>query len=582
MDVMVYGGDSETLEGKPMTFQFFSHDVKMAEIMWVNEHNATKKFIGWCDKLRTKTLHVVYVHNLEFDLPEFFYDVRKKLLENGSDFSFTVGGWSVTGCYGKPTFCKLHNRSRNCSVVIVDSHAWYAGSLASAAQLFCPDLPKLKRPRELGSKQFKPSDENFVAYAMRDAEIDYHIGSAIQKIHREFEIPQAVSLAHMASHIFRKRFLDYTIPQPTKDIISAALASYHGGKNNILVDASPRWHLGISSIDISSAYPYGMAQLPSMANGKLYRRISRTSKAPREIADLGVYQVSGKAAQCDYPCLFTHGFDPIQGAFRDTWIQGYELNEALRSGEVKLTSFRGFYYDAEKDNRPPALRAFVEEFYERKSKEKDKVLRHMWKIILNALYGKFIQTRKTEKVFYSDIDSGESLDSSEVVAGGLFHPFIASATTAHTRAFIHQAEHQHKAIHTATDGLFTYARKARRVPMAAEKGLGALELEHTDKDLLLVRNKCYVLYGKKPDKPPREDTGPWPSKAFAGKWIYKAALHGFQGNKFDLERLVATNRRSYTVTRPNKLKESVRRGLQVNKFEEHPFTLKVGPILVAE
>jgi hypothetical protein len=71
-----------------------------------------------------------------------------------------------------------------------------------------------------------------------------------------------------------------------------------------------------------------------------------------------------------------------------------------------------------------------------------------------------------------------------------------------------------------------------------------------------------------------------PSKVFPGKHIAKFAKHGFQGSEFDLERLVATGERRYKITRPNKLKESLARGLTPNDFIEREMTLKVGPIPV--
>ena len=102
------------------------------------------------------------------------------------------------------------------------------------------------------------------------------------------------------------------------------------------------------------------------------------------------------------------------------------------------------------------------------------------------------------------------------------------------------------------------------------KKLGALTTE-AHGELLMVRNKLYILYAK---------DGETPSRAFKGKRIAKAALHGFQGSVHDLEKLIATGRRRYTVNRPNRLKESLKRGLQVNEFVKRDCTLKVGVLPV--
>ncbi len=583
MDVYVHGADSETLHGRPMTLQFFSDDVGYSQIFFVNEKSATEKFIEWADELPAKALHVVYCHNLDFDLPEFLWSCKEELVAHpGGEFSLEIGDWKIHGVYGKPTFCRMSNRRRNSQILIVDSFLWFQGSLARAAELFCPDLPKLSRPRKLGEIQFKKTNTNFVAYAMRDAEVAYHIGKAVQKIHAEFDIRQSVSLADMSAKIFRHHFLSYTIPQPTREVISAALQSYHGGKNNIVPDAAPAWHSDISSFDISSAFPDAMARMPAFSSAKLYKRMGKQRATKiRELPPYGVYQVSGRARDCDWPCLFTHGFDSIAGEFSDVWVQGIELNEGLRSGEISLRHVRGFYYEAERDKvHAPALRAFVQEFYARKEREPDPVLRHMYKIILNALYGKFIQTRKNSRISYTDIDANDTIEAYEVVAGGMFHPFIATGITADPRAFIHQLEHKYNAIHTATDGIFSARSSVIRVRGRPTVGLGSVNLEARG-DLCLLRNKLYILYANShTDKSSKAFKKSFASQAFEGKRILKYAMHGFQGNVFELERLVADNRRKYSVTRPNRLRESVKKDLVPNLFVKRPYTLKIGPLSV--
>jgi hypothetical protein len=343
------------------------------------------------------------------------------------------------------------------------------------------------------------------------------------------------------------------------------LLSYHGGKNNITVDAG--WYEGVTSLDISSAYPDAMAELPAFSNEKLYKKFS--AKSAKEVPDLGVYQVSGKVAECNWPVLFSHGFKPLSGAIDRVHVQGYELNEALRSGELKPTRIVGTYYDRDKDHQAPALRGFVDTFYKLKEAETDPVLRYMQKLVLNSVSGKFIQTRKRGSCAFTDIDAGTTVSASELIAGGMFHPFIASAITAHTRARIHQIEHKYKAIHTATDGIMTQSPNAK----AQGRGLGALTVEAEGATLLLLRNKCYVLYTKKGKKTV-------PSRVFGGKHIRKYALHGFQGSVTELERLVGSGRRKYEVNRPNRLKEALKRGLVPNQFVRRVYALKIGALAV--
>lgn len=565
MDKIIYGGDSETVAGQPNTLQFYSEDVACSDIFFVDKDTAREAFLKWCQSRKPDVQHVVYVHHLAFDLPEFIYGKQVLLTSGSGDFDFKIGRWHCKGVFGGPTFMSMSDQHHR-RILFVDSMSWFAGSLASGAALVCPDLPKLRTPDGLGEKRFTKRDSGFVDYAMRDPQICYHMGKAIEVMHQEYDIQQAVSCADMAARIFRKAFLTYDIPQPSDDVIEASLLSYHGGKNNVTVKVG--WYPEVSSLDISSAYPEGMHVLPAFSNAKLYKRYKRGGRGTNNVPDCGVYQVCGQTSDCPWPVLFTHSFKAIRGQVKDTWVQGYELNEALRSGEFKPTKITGHYYDAERDHQAPALRAFVDHFYAKKEAATSKVMRTLYKIgALNSLYGKFIQTRKAGTHAYTDIDSGCTVAASDLIAGGLFHPFIATAITAYTRAKIHRLEHKHKALHTATDGIFTQDKKAR----ASGRGVGSITLEASDCTLLLVRNKCYVLYGKKSPKTK-------PSLVFKGKHIVKAALHGFQGSVSVLEKLVATGRRTYSTNRPNRLKESIKRGLQVNEFVRREHTLKIGPI----
>ncbi len=568
MDIIVHGADSETFHGRPMTLQFFSDDTEEETCLWVDEHTATDAFFDWCESLPRHCLNVVYCHNLDFDLPEFLWSMKHELITQGGDFTIETGGWLLRGVYGRPTFCRMTHRKSNRMILIVDSFLWFQGTLKKAAELFCPDLPKLKRPKNLGSKKFSMRDDDFYAYAMRDSEVAYHIGKSVQKLIREFDIMQPVSLADMSAKIFRHHYLKHTIPQPTDAVIRAALKSYHGGKNNVIQGAAPGWHLDVTAMDISSAYPYAMSQLPSMSLKRGYKRFKRTRFPTHRVPPLGVYQVSGTVENCDWPVIFEHGFQPIQGRFKQVWIQGIELNEALASGELKIDVIRGHYYDEDKDGKPSPFKGYCDDFYHRKQTENNPVQRYMYKLILNSVYGKFIQTHKQSRIIYTDCDTGETEETHDVIAGGMFHPFIASAITAHTRAYIHQLEHAHKAIHTATDGIYTKYKRIKHVPMAPKSGLGKMEIEARG-DLVLLRNKCYILYSS---------NGKLQSKYFRGKQIDKFAKHGFQGSVYDLEKCVAHNVRKYKATRPNRLKESLKRGLDVNEFVERDFVLKVGPI----
>lgn len=570
MRKMIYGGDTETMRGRPISFQFYG--LNRSDMIFIADpQKATGTLLNWCKRLPSRCYHVVYVHNLEFDMVSFFWDHRDELVSTRSgEFDFVIGEWRIQGAYGAPTFCRIMDNSGNRVIMLVDSFSYYRASLAKAAEVFCPDMPKLKAPDGLGDKLFKRTDEAFIEYAMRDSIIAYHIGLSLEKLHDEFGIGQTVSVADMAARIFRHKFMTHEIPQPDRDVIEDAMSAYHGGKN--LLSSEPGWYEQVTSIDISSAYPHAMHGFPSFYHAKLYREFHALK--PRRVPNLGIYQVSGRVMGCRWPCLFTHDFKPLLGGrVEGLCVAGYELNEAIQSGEFRPMRVDGTFYEEEKDRSVPPLKAFVEDFYQRKESAKDKAMRAMYKFILNSISGKFIQTRKNNKTQVISIDNDNSsmlkvADEADMIAGGMFHPFMAALITAHTRARIHGVEHEYQTIHTATDGVYTQHPVDER--KLGKKGLGSLSVEGKG-DLLMLRNKTYVLYGDKPGDPDK----PVKSQAFKGKFIIKNALHGFQGSVFDLERMVATNTRVYMKKKVNRLRASVKSGEIPNDFVDRVFYLKV-------
>ncbi len=561
MDTYICGGDSETDQnGQPFTFQFYHKSGK--EIIWTSPERATKDFINFCARLCTNSRAQVciYIHHLEFDLISFFYDNQKEFLNE--EFHFKHRGWTIEGIFANVKFCRIWKGDR--TIWLLDTFTFFPGSLAKAAKLVCPHLPKLKAPKDLGKKRFSRSDTGFIKYAMRDAEIGYFLGTEISKLHREYDIEQSVSAPHAAARIFRRQFLKTTLVPAPKPVMFAALRSYHGGKNGIYV--KPGWYSDITCVDMVSAYPWAMAKLPAFSTDRYFKVDYPTM--PRNCADLpefGIYCVTGSTIRRRWPIIFDHAFKPIDGDFKNIWVTGPELREAIKSAAIKLKRCWGYVYDAASDKEPSPFKEYAHHFFHKKDNAESPVFRKFFKLMLNSLYGKLIQKRKRNTGITWDAGRKKLLsDPPEIVAGGLFHPFAASLLTGMVRARIYQLERKFQAMHTATDGVFT--QQAPR--LARRPGLGGLQREIRG-TLALVRNKLYIFYGDKPTK------DSFPSRAFPGKHIIKYALHGFHSTVYTLEALIVTGERWYNMVKVNKLRESMRRGLLVNQFINRAAQIKI-------
>lgn len=560
MESVVVGIDSETCRGEPITIQIYSEDQpNLNACLFVGPKNVTTCIFEHFSR-KTKNKHGkyrVYGHNLKFDLISFFWPMYREL-SNIEGFALTCGDWRIEGFYGMPSFVRA--TKGKVSIEIVDSYLWFTSSLAKAAETYFPDTPKYQRPKGLGEKKFAKTDKYFIEYAMQDAIIACKLGHIIEQMHVDLQIKQQVSLAGMSSAVFRTHFLRHEIVQVPRPFIKPAILAYHGGKNNVIPNAAPMWHEGINSYDVSSAYPDSMTHLPGFAHEDGYKEFSGGSRI-KSVPECGVYCITGKVQACNWPSLFHHDFTPIRGeAVEDVWTTGYELNESLAMGEVKLSGgVKGIYYETKKSEDLP-LKRFSDHFYAEKENAKEPISKFRSKIILNSLYGKFIQTKET----LVDDDDGNIVVGR--VASGLFQPLIAGSITGRTRAIMHYLEHELEAIHTATDGLFTKKKVKLKKLKTPKTGLGALKFEASG-TLALVRNKLYVLYA---------DDGDIPSYCFKGKRIKKYARHAFMGTLRDLEEFLANGKRKYSVNKPNTLKDSINRNLTPNDFVKREYILRAG------
>lgn len=570
MHVVPIGVDSETKRGAPITFQWYSEQPGVRSVIqWVKAKHATRFFFQYLDSLPSAQHrnYVVFGHNLSFDLVSFFHD-RHSILRNES-VEAEWFGWTVNIVFAAVRFASFKKGKKN--VMLIDTGAYFVRKLESIAEMVCPDLPKLKMPEGLGQKDFTPKDKEFCAYAMRDSVIAYHAGVQILKIHEEMDCSIAVSAPHFASKVFRRHFLKTPIPLPPRKVVYSALASYHGGKNGVTIPAG--FYRGVHCLDIKSAYPYAMSTFPSFTNPSLYRSISGNTHPKTKLPDYGIYRISGESRECKWPVLFDHGFKPVSGrAFDGIWTTGFELNEGIRSKELRIESLTGYYYQAELDHEPSAFKGYVETFYKRKESEKSTIRREFWKLLLNSLYGKFIQTRQMafcDLVF--DLDDNRLIADNSLTAGGLFNPFIATLITGHTRAYIHRLEHKYNALHTSTDGVQTQKKISRRGLLLHGKpgALGSVSVESSG-DALILRNKLYVIYGGKNHTGKAKTSAIYPDRT-----ILKYALHGFHGTVETLEHLWKSGIREYEYLKVNKLRESLRRNLTVNDFVTNKATLKL-------
>jgi hypothetical protein len=534
-NIKIFGGDTETCDGKPITLQICSDNL-IPELFWVTPKTILPVFLAYCEAhVSQGETGVFYFHNLDFDLVALLYGTDLSRFRD-TEFSFVHRNWRLNIFCGKRYFAKL-KRGHKKQVYIIDSGGFLPFSLKKIAEELRLPVKKLPPPEGLGEKNFKPEDKEFTAYALNDSLVQFHVGKWIYDLHEKFDIKISVSLPQFAGYLFRSQFLrsEDCIELPPTEIIRAALLSYHGGKNGMYVP--PGRYENCSEIDLNSAYAFAMKNLPSFLEGE-YKEVDSYTPGYE-----GIFCVTGET-ECPYGVIFNHDFKPIHGKFQNIWTTSYELAEALAHGEVKIRSCRGYVWIPESIRNP--FGEYVDYFYAKKKETpKTNSLYTFYKLGMNTLYGKTIQavevvneeTRASD--YETEIDKAGKLKVKRINksyrAGGLFNPFIATLITGKVRAMIHSMEHKFKALHTATDSVKT------QLPITGESGeLGGYKLE-VKGDCLLFRNKLYLHYdGKMSDNK-----------------LVKFALHGFMGKASNLLDLYQRREQDYKVDHLFKIKEAL-------------------------
>lgn len=585
--IKMFGADTETVRGEPYTFQV-SSDGKYADLVFVNSQNVLDKFLEYIrPRLVQGHVNVMYFHNLKFDLPvllknyqkDFIGTTKLQFYHKDIYFDFVVAKLY----FGRIKF------PENKVLTVIDSYAFFTNipkaSLSGLATQLNLPVQKLGRLRDIGKRRYKagtPSYRKFVEYSKKDAVVEWHLGSWIVNQYKKYKTRVCVSSPQFSMRVFRHYFMRRgdCIKFPPPNVVRGSILSYHGGKNGFYVNGVTVVK-DCSEIDVVSMYPYAMKSMPNFLSGKYV-------KVKKYIDEYeGIYCISGKINPCKYPILFTHNFKPLRDRCNNIWVTSYELRDALKYNEIKITKIRGFLWqpDGKADHNP--FSEFVDFFFKLKTNAPTNAEKILAKLILNSLYGKTIQTieanEKDKENFKADFildkKTGIILENKDknvflFKAGGMFNPFVATLITGFARTYLHRLEHKYKALHSSTDSIKTM------LPIKENNRLGGIKLECRGR-CCLFRNKLYLHYNrytprdiKKYEKKhadkikEKKDRNGKLHEAYEkylqlkkGKTVEvleKYALHGFAGKTDTLIEMFAEKKNEYKSEHLFKVREAIR------------------------
>lgn len=512
----VIGFDSEAERGTPFLFQFAhpNGNVDLIEVpkkKWGGLYAFFDYLEQFCATATAqKTEYVVFGFNLPYEWTQLFRDLTVTT-RSADEFEVTLQLPSsmvvkIRATNNKRYYltCELGKTKRRFKVV--DARAFIVGSLNSVSELL-----GIGRKVELDSKVFKRSDMNnptFIEYAKQDAILTQKVGEYIISLHKEFDVRTCISAPHWASSVFRRKFLLEEIPQCFPELEQIGLYTYHGGKNGFYLD-KPAFIENVWYIDIRSAYPEAMAQLPDITKGS-WREFENYVPHTHSI-----WKIKARLNNCKFRCLQTIKGEWIteRGIEIETYCTGYEIDTAIAMGDIDLISASGFIYDG------PAGGPFVDyvtHFYSLKRNARNAAEKLLAKLALNSLYGKLFQKVPLGDVGIVNVITGETKMTNpaqqyDFRAGGLYHPAFAALITGFVRAKIHGLEHKYDSIATSTDGIFAYNSPADN-DIGEELG----QLDAQQGSLRIYRERDYIFT---------------PSDGSKRKYAY----HGFRGSTKQFE-----------------------------------------------
>lgn len=542
----VWGGDTETINGEPDTLQIY--DGKEVFYSPVSRKNVLRVFLKYFLKHAVPSgVNLAYFHELEYDISVLLINYHDRW--NGrTNFVLKYDGWDIEVFLGSVCFAFCKHEKKNIGLKLLDSRAFFRdipkSGLASLCKQLSLPVQKMERPSYIGKRRPRTAAERkyFKEYASQDAVAERHLANWIIDQYREYDTRICVSSSQFSARIFRHYFLNDgdVIKLPPRNIIDASLLSYHGGKNGFYCDR-PTIVRKCYDLDVVSMYPYAMTKIPNFLNGDYSYRGSYDDKHE------GVWCVTGRVSPCRYPIIYDHHFKPCAGNIKNVWVTSYELRAAMQMKEFFPERVFGYVWVPAASEHNP-FSDFVMEFFNKKNatpKTDSKYI--LYKVILNSLYGKMIQTIPDEDInSLPDIPDhvldgdGKILPNPEkhtvYTAGGLFNPFIASLITGFARSYLHELEHKYQSLDSSTDSVKTLMKPVE------DKSLGGVKIENVGKAILL-RNKLNIQYDEKGN-------------------IVKFAKHGFHGRIEQLAELVEKKQNTYTARRLLKVREANRQRLK--------------------
>lgn len=255
-----------------------------------------------------------------------------------------------------------------------------------------------------------------------------------------------------------------------RDVERFVRNTYHGGYTST---RDNKEHTGVEAWDIASSYPFAATAIPC-PHGNAYKVWNRDEFYRRTRRVPGFCKVTLWFRHASYPVTHAGGFGPFEGRWRG-FLTSYELDYLLSRGLAKLTEFHSGMVFA-KATRAPAR--YARDLYRLKAATEGPD-RAIFKMLLNALTGKFGEKLQRERRVYHVVDDdsempgqvryldeGVLVSSVHVTEKLHNHSFVAwiSLICAFGRVYLHETIEATRAHYWDTDSAYIPREASALIP----------------------------------------------------------------------------------------------------------------------
>lgn len=449
----------------------------------VNWGDSIDSFFKW---LESNTETIIYFHNLKFDSSFILYELDKRGFKwcdklNKKD---NKGYTTLIGEMGE--FYQLQiNFARNKRVIIRDSLKLINSKVERIAKDFNLEIKKGK----INYDEYIIDDER-LEYVFNDVKI---VSQALAICKQNGLTKMTTASSAMNQYKTTNRYFDWWFPELEDDFLYKYRKAYRGGRSQVNPLYQNQVLENVKRYDINSMYPSIMfnSDLPYGYPIKINKR----GKYKFELYDVDIefklkkghlptlLRKTGLMANSDSYYINSEGIINIQ-------ISNIDLDLLYRHYDVKFIAFQemwGFKTNSD------LFKVYVTRYYNLKNNSKG-AEKAVWKMFLNALYGKFGSNHKGCMKIPKYENGVVKFEKGEEKALKKYYLPMAIAIVSYAHKLLDDNimyTGYDNFVYCDTDSIHTLGELPS--DMIDNKELGKFKLESIEKRSKYVRQKCYVV-----------------------------------------------------------------------------------------